>query len=464
MKLSDIWIYNFRSIDEVHVPCDQLEDGSATFGLIGLNEAGKSSILKAVALFNSKAPLTAKDFHDRDSDLSVDLVYEVDKAELSQIHAHIRSKFPESEFVPEKYPSSVVCFATYFKAPGVAPAWMIGFDPSEGETDWFPVDSFPEGFIPKPIFWTASDKYLISQPISLSQFAPNPLEVSVPLRNCFLLAGIADIPRAIAGLQQDSTENEFLVRKLGKSVTDHIRAVWPNHPIEITFLINGDFINFHVKDLGADRPKTADQRSDGFRQFISFLLTVSAQNKNQELSRAILLLDEPETHLHPLAQEHLLKELVRLTSNDRENVVIFATHSNYMIDKKDLSRNFRVFKEGGKTQVKGLDKKVATYASVTYEVFDIASSDYHNELYAKLHESYQDQDASDSKRALLKNFDEAVLHKRIGLPQDRPWKKTVNQVTLPTFVRNCIHHPDNGDTFNDEDLRASIGFLRKVSP
>lgn len=464
MKLSDIWIYNFRSIDEVNVPCEPLEDGSVTLGLIGLNEAGKSSILKAVALFNSKSPLTAKDFYDRDSDISVDLVYELEEQELPQIHAYIQSKLPEVGFSPEKYSNMVVYFATHFKTPGVAPSLLIGLDPMDGETDWFTVDEFPAGFVPKPIFWTAADKYLISHPISLSQFAPNPLEVSVPLRNCFLLAGITDIPRAIAGLQQDSTENEFLVRKLGKSVTEHIRAVWPNHPIEITFLINGDFINFHVKDLGADRPKTADQRSDGFRQFISFLLTVSAQNKNQELSRAILLLDEPETHLHPLAQEHLLKELIRLTSNDRENVVIFATHSNYMIDKKDLSRNFRVCKEDGKTQVKELDKRVATYASVTYEVFDIASSDFHNELYAKLHESYQDEDAGDSKRALLKNFDDAVLHKKMGYPQDRPWKKSPNQVTLPTYVRNCIHHPDNGDTFDDEVLRTSIDHLRKAGP
>jgi hypothetical protein len=263
-------------------------------------------------------------------------------------------------------------------------------------------------------------------------------------------------------LQEDSTEVEFLASQLGRSVTAHIRTVWPNHPIEITFLINGVTINFHVRDVGSTRPKTADQRSDGFKQFVSFLLTVSAQNKNEELANAVLLLDEPETHLHPLAQEYLLSELIKLTSNARGNVVLFATHSNYMIDKQDLSRNSRVRKEKDETRVDELDKKHASYASVTYDVFEIPSTDYHNELFGRLHQRYQDEDPTDDKRELIKNFDEAVLHKAHHLKKDKPWKGVQNQATLPTYVRNCIHHPDNGNRYSDKELRHSIEQMRKA--
>lgn len=172
-------------------------------------------------------------------------------------------------------------------------------------------------------------------------------------------------------------------------------------------------------------------------------------------------LDEPETHLHPLAQEYLLNELVKITTNDRENVVFFATHSNYMIDKHDLSRNFRVTKNEICTEIERLDRKASTYASVTYEVFGIASSDYHNELYARLHQAFQDVDPTDEKRERIKVFDEQLFHATKKLQLDRPWKGAPNQCTLPTYIRNCIHHPDNGGTYSEQELRLSINAMRR---
>lgn len=315
----------------------------------------------------------------------------------------------------------------------------------------------------KAIFWTAASNYLIDKPIDLTAFASGPGSVSIPLRNCFLLAGIEDIPARIASLDGDSTEIELLSRELGAKVTEHLSQAWPNHPVEITFLITGNLLNFHVRDSGTQgKAKTADQRSDGFRQFVSFLLTVSAQNKNEELASTILLLDEPETHLHPLAQEYLLRELVALTANDRDNVVLFATHSNYLIDKKDLSRNFRVRKDGDQSNLVKFDKKSSSYASVSYEVFSIASTDYHNELYGMLHERFQNEDATDDSRERIKVFDEAFLHKQHGQKRSHPYKGKAKEATLPTHVRNCIHHPESGQKFSEEELSNSIEIMKAM--
>jgi ABC-type multidrug transport system ATPase subunit len=247
-------------------------------------------------------------------------------------------------------------------------------------------------------------------------------------------------------------------------VTDHIKKVWKEHPIKITFDISESQISFHVHDEGVnEKAKTADQRSDGFRQFISFLLTVSAENKSGALSDTILLLDEPETHLHPKAQENLLNDLIQITSDkERNNTVFFATHSNYMIDKKDLGRNMKIKKDNNKTKLEFFDTKESTHGSVNYEVFDILSTDYHNELYAKLHELYQGEDESDEKRARILNFDDNFLSKKgKGQSQDKPWMKDEKRVTLSTYIRNCIHHPDNGNTYSEEEMRKSIGFLHE---
>ncbi|MBK9637737.1 MAG: hypothetical protein IPO63_07910 [Bacteroidetes bacterium] len=116
----------------------------------------------------------------------------------------------------------------------------------------------------KTIFWTAKEQYLISGSINLASFASNPESVSIPLRNCFLLSGIDNIPETIA-LISESTEREQLRELLSEKVTTHIRGVWPKHPIKITFDISDGNIHFHVNDENAKvKAKPAEQRSDGF--------------------------------------------------------------------------------------------------------------------------------------------------------------------------------------------------------
>ncbi len=462
MKLTEIAVSNYRSIENLSVEClDQ--EGSSTFGLIGLNEAGKSSILKAIAMMGGGVAVNPKDFFQKQQPIEVEFFYELDDAEIAKLHEFLGAQ-EYASFDADDLDSREVSLASSYKLPELKRELILSTrSRSADEGIAFLLPATVPRLFHEPIFWTAEDRYLISRPIELTTFATNPEAVSVPLRNCFLLAGIDDIKGRVAALQDDSTEIEHLQSELGQKVTEHIKTVWPNHPIEITFLITNNQINFHVKDIGAKgRAKTADQRSDGFKQFVSFLLTVSAQNKNEELSNSILLLDEPETHLHPLAQEYLLGELIKITSNKRQNLAFFATHSNYLIDKRVLSRNFRVTKKEDKTILNRLDRKASTYASVSYEVFEIASSDYHDELYSRLHESYMEKDPADEKRASLKNFDENYLGQEKKIKKTKPYKGTPNAATLPTYIRNCIHHPEGGNQFTELELRESIELMRKM--
>ena len=464
MKLKQVQISNYRSIEWLDIPMGARADGSRTVGLIGVNEAGKSSILKAIASVDGDVPIVAKDFRDKQEPVYITLVYELAASDFEAVLKFISTSTAIEK--PEDYLAGTVHLFFSTTLPGLKKSYWIGLeyvkptDP-ENNTNWFTVPSIPQEFKQTAIFWTAADNYLIDKPIELTGFAASPAVVSIPLRNCFLLAGIDDIAARVASLEGDSTEIELLSRELGEKVTQHLSQVWPDHPVEITFLISSNLLNFHVRDLGTQgKAKTADQRSDGFRQFVSFLLTVSAQNKNKELAHSILLLDEPETHLHPLAQEYLLRELVALTSNDRGNIVLFATHSNYLIDKNDLSRNFRVSKVGDKSEIKAFDKKSSSYASVSYEVFSIPSTDYHNELYGILHERFQDEDPTDDARERIKVFDEMFFHKKHAQKRSYPFRGKPKEATLSTYVRNCIHHPESGQKFIHDELISSIELMR----
>ena len=46
MILKSITLKNYRSIETIKIEIEMISDGSFTYGLIGVNEAGKSSILK----------------------------------------------------------------------------------------------------------------------------------------------------------------------------------------------------------------------------------------------------------------------------------------------------------------------------------------------------------------------------------------------------------------------------------
>ncbi|MES2280038.1 MAG: AAA family ATPase [Pseudomonadota bacterium] len=455
-QLNSIQIANYRSISFLTLNCTVLDDGSRSFGLIGLNEAGKSSILKAIALIAQGSTVAVKDFHDKKEVISVDFEYLISPEEMTAVELLLADHDIEHEYKRDSVFLGCNFDPTTFSRTltiGLPHLDKIGFMA-------YPVAELPPDMLHTPIFWAARDNYLISRPIDLVSFSANPSETSVPLRNCFRLAGITDIAQRVGELAGDSTEIDQLQRELGAKVTEHIKTVWPNHPVEITFHVYDNKINFLIRDTGSGKAKTIDQRSDGFRQFISFLLTVSAENQNQELTKSVLLLDEPETHLHPLAQEYLLSELIKITKNDRDNIAIFATHSNYMIDKLDLSRNFRIFQNKSGTEISEFDNKESTYASVSYEVFSVLSRDFHTELYGRLHDRYQDEDVADEKRSSQKNFDEIFFHQKMKLPKNKPLRGVQKQVTLPTYIRNCIHHPENGDKFTEVELKDSIKLMK----
>lgn len=454
-----------------------LSDTTYTYGLIGVNEAGKTSILKALALKDGlknergeSLPL-ARDFKDKTKPVEIEYSYGLERKEQQEAKDYLVSNAPSTDI--SKVDFSDITYTAYFDfdKPSQAMESVVVKSINDENEHKADIEDHLINFIsPKThesIFWTAEDRYLISQPINLALFAMTPDDISIPLKNCFALAGIvgADAIKSRIALITESTEREQLENELGEKVTEHITTAWPKHPIKITFNISDGLINFHVHDLHTKgKAKTADQRSDGFRQFVSFLLTISAQNSNEELSNSILLLDEPETHLHPQAQEDLLRELVKITQNKRNNLVFFATHSNYMIDKKDLSRNYKVFKkpnkktEREKTEILRFGEKASTYASVTYDVFEISSTDYHNELYDRLRADYGEENKKDAVG--ITEFDNGFFVQTKKLKLEYPVKKEKNKATLPTYIRNCIHYPKNQDKDFSKQLTESIELLR----
>lgn len=205
-----------------------------------------------------------------------------------------------------------------------------------------------------------------------------------------------------------------------------------------------------------------DKLSTGEKQIV-FRGIYLLRNSNL-LNGSAILVDEPELSMHPKWQQRILayyKEL--FTKNDNLKVqMFFATHSDHVLKAalSDNSKNLVVALEedGGVIKARKVDSPSVlpsvTSAETNYLAFDIVSNDYHIELYGWL----QDKESKSS----VKSCDDFIkAHPRYDVSKHSKISGFGNTTydTLPTYIRNAIHHPDSGNVFTEQEMRISIELL-----
>jgi len=194
--------------------------------------------------------------------------------------------------------------------------------------------------LPDALFWEYEEKNILPNSITIASFSNSP-DSCLPLKNMFLLAGHKDIKLAIAEAQK-GTPNQFqnFFDRVANRTTAHFRNVWKDYKdIEFTLRLNADHIIPGIKELNSfDFAK----RSDGFKRFVTFLLMISANVRSEDLRNTLLLIDEPETGLHPTGSRYLRDELIRIS---KSNYVVYSTHSIFMIDPGEIGRHYLVKKD-----------------------------------------------------------------------------------------------------------------------
>jgi hypothetical protein len=98
--------------------------------------------------------------------------------------------------------------------------------------------------------------------------------------------------------------------------------------IYLTVLVRDGLSNFSISE-----------RSLGFRWFFCFLLFTHFRGARADIN-TVFLFDEPASNLHSRAQEQLLKSFSTISAGD--NVIIYSTHSHYMIEPRWLEGAFIV--------------------------------------------------------------------------------------------------------------------------
>jgi putative ATP-dependent endonuclease of OLD family len=162
----------------------------------------------------------------------------------------------------------------------------------------------------------------------------------------------------------------------------------------------------------------------------------------------ILLLDEPETWLHPRAQLRLADALSVIAEKEQ---VFIITHSPYLIRKFDSSNHqLAVFTgQGNDREVRYsvnmgmLGTGEPTWGEINYRAFGICSDEFHNELYGYIQKHLDELHPQNAptREVALDNFLSTQ-----GFAKSKTWARSSTHSypsTLPVYIRNTIHHPEN---------------------
>lgn len=382
MRINKVLIDNFKSIDKLEIPFDKVGD-SYTKIFVGINESGKSNILEALSYLDIPKGKCEYDHFcnqkiEDDRYCSVYYFFDFEDIEQEQLNNEIKSLISTEKDVEFKFVNiyknvfighGSTHFLSYyhydisfnnniFCKHSQEKGKVIAIIDEEHKTDDYErmteevfkkffndiVEAFIKEHEPRVSVWKSSSKDSLYN-VNLSSFKQN-INSNKSLYNIFKIAGysneknIADVIGKIASPQSRSR----LESKLAASLNSYIGKVWDNKiRIHVSLTETGNF-SLLVRDQGDDNIHdrfSISDRSEGAQHFLSIILSLSLAANNHERKNDLILIDEPEVHLHPSGIRDLSKELLKI---GQDNYVFLSTHSPFIIDKKHKERHFIVKK------------------------------------------------------------------------------------------------------------------------
>lgn len=408
MRIKQVRILNYKSLKEVIIPFEEYGNYSkkskSTF-FVGLNETGKSAILESLSYVNKD--LSEIDYEDIcfknsiDNDEYIELFIELEVKINKYWIKHLKDKCGIPELVAGNLKILNVRKNTYIKPSVENTSYSVKVEgdnlfrylieneeiesirsknyikrkiTEQNATSFLKpnqklltesyleemigekLDGVFEINIPKVQIWKPKKEYLINDSIDLNLFKED-TSISVPLKNIFNICGYDTddkIKLVIERALKKQEKSDELKDKMSITISKHLNKIWKEHKIKIIISINGNNCQVFIEDNDKKHNYyRMEQRSEGFKQFVSLILSLSATNETNKLRNRIILIDEPEVHLHPSGIRYMRDEIIKIGKN---NNVFVSTHSHYMVDTNCPERHWIVKKEKAETSVNQIGK------------------------------------------------------------------------------------------------------------
>lgn len=365
MDIRSVRIQNYRAIEDVTVPLNYQINP-----IIGINESGKTTILKAILSLDKSRDRTNKGKHleyqnkyitkDTKNCTITANVY-LSEEELTELVKFCRFKTDSVEYqvVDKITHRTVLHFARKLSQNKEYTITNDGFPEAlrkklvkfiQGEfpvflyfddfTDRVPEEiRFPEeykadGKLSKPS--QREWQEIIEEILKRSELEGIEGEQK-PLQSYFQIDDLDrkyDILSDIEDVLNDEIIEEW--KKVKRRGKNNFADDSENLQIELDNRIPNRF-QFKVRDSSNKNKKrtfNVNERSKGFQWFFNYMIKLKFNPRYKgKLENSIFLLDEPGSYLHSSAQSELLKELKSVSEN---NKIIYCTHSQFLLNPDDI--------------------------------------------------------------------------------------------------------------------------------
>lgn len=364
MKIQEYRITNYKAIFDISLSLNY-----SIIPIIGVNEAGKTTILQAILAFDKNRDKLNSGVHleyqnkystkdTKDCRISAKIV--LDKKEIRELITYLELKFnsecvteiqklkdcnqftltrdlshPKKEYYLDDsiFDSKLSNEIQKFIQKGLP--FILYFDDF---TDRVPdIISFQDDY--KNSGRLAQSKNKEWQEIIVEIFKRaevEGVEQDNPLMEFFKIENKdrkSDILSDIEGILNQEIIDEW--KRIKKS--GHKNFADDSEYLSLQLTCDKQTFTFKVKDtsnLDKKRTFNVSERSKGFQWFFNYMIKLkfNPRYKNKQ-ENSIFLLDEPGSYLHSSAQSELLQELKNVSN---KNIIIYCTHSQFLLNPKTI--------------------------------------------------------------------------------------------------------------------------------
>lgn len=408
LRLLQFSATNFKGIESLTLSLDGAL-GNGVHTLVGLNESGKSTILEAIDAFAWRniylpkqvigrsdadrrefVPIRSRGVFNKSIELSLtcelsvadqrqikekvekvcggSLVFDADKVEVRSTLAFEKGNYIASKSI------TYVTIDIRHKASARRKLREIGADDAE----WQIAAETLRGLMPSIEFYPHFQFELPETiPISASalesqtQFYKDFIENVLHKMNPDISLQDQIVQRLLSSDPLANKQAKMILKQLSSFISNDLAGQWntiigsgvPIPEIVLEPEISGDGVNILLSLEENGLPCSISDRSLGFRWFVAFFLFTKYGSHSSTATRMILL-DEPGANLHPAAQERLMKAIEEL---GKKHIVIYATHSPYLVNPDWLSTTHVVMNTSHKKQV--ISSSSNEFTSVTIKPY-----------------------------------------------------------------------------------------------
>ncbi len=189
----------------------------------------------------------------------------------------------------------------------------------------------------------------------------------------------------------------------------------------------------------------------GLSYIITILVSVLSISIKEISEKPTIIIENPEIHLHPIAQIRLMKFLSFMAQFCQ---IVIETHSDHIIKnflQYDNAQVIKLNKDYNPVYYNKRSKytlKTLTLGEVQWTAFDLATIDFHIALFSYLQQKYNEYSLNELDDKIRKTYvfqqNKKIIDtrcKRYMINGKNSKNPESNYETLPVYLRNMIDHP-----------------------